>query len=68
MYEDGAGFATMTPNTAYETDWMDYAEGKYERYTLYVFVDPDNRQGELQSLRYDNNQRIDYVLNDLFKN
>jgi hypothetical protein len=68
MYEDGAGFATMTPNTAYETDWMDYAEGKYERYTLYVFVDPDNRQGEFQSLRYDNNQRIDYVLNDLFKN
>jgi hypothetical protein len=51
--QDGAGFGLMYPNKLYEAKFVQtVSKGKWR---LEVFVDPDNRQNEVERLRSDNN-------------
>jgi hypothetical protein len=53
VQQDGAGFGLMYPNTWYEASRGPFPKPP-ESYSIQVFVDPDNEQGESAALRGNN--------------
>lgn len=60
IVQDGAGFGTMYPDTWYKADHQ-YHLGM-GKFLLRVYVDPDNRQREPESLRDDNTCTLRFEL------
>jgi hypothetical protein len=55
--QDGAGFGLMYPNKIYESDLRQLlSSGKWR---IEVFVDPENRQNETESLLHDNKVSVE---------